>query len=298
MKVLITGAGGQLAAELLHTAPPEHELVALTRAELDVSDEAAITAVLARHRPEAVINTAAYTRVDEAEDERAAAFAVNADGAGWLAEAAAALDAAMIQVSTDFVFGDGSGVARRPDEVVDAGDPLGVYGASKLEGEKRVTAATGGSALVVRTAWLYSRHGRNFVTAMLERMRDGRELAVVADQIGTPTWARGLARALWRGLARGIAGVQHWTDAGVASWYDFAVAIQDEAQAFGLLAQPVAIRPIASGDYPTRARRPAFCVLDKTRTWEALETQPVHWRRALRIMLAELQGDTASSRDG
>ena len=110
-----------------------------------------------------------------------------------------------------------------------------------------------------------------------------------AFQIGTPTWARGLARARWRGLARGITGVHHWTDAGVASWYDFAIAVQDEARDLGLLARPVEIEPIPSTGYPTRARRPAFSVLDKTDTWKALELPPVHWRRALRIMLAEME---------
>lgn len=286
MKVLVTGAGGQLAAELLHTAPPEHQIVALTRRELDLTDRPAVAATLAEHRPEAVINAAAYTRVDDAEDEPETAFAVNAEGAGSLAEEAAALDAALIHVSTDFVFGDGGGTPWRPD---DSGEPLGVYGASKLEGERRVATATGGSALIVRTAWLYSRHGRNFVTAMLERMRAGKALTIVADQIGTPTWARGLAGALWRGLARGIAGLHHWTDAGVASWYDFAVAIQDEAVALGLVAQPVSIAPVPFEAYPTRARRPAFSVLDKTATWKALEIRPAHWRHALREMLAEME---------
>lgn len=286
MRVLITGAGGQLAAELAHTAPPEHELIGLTRGQLDVTDDAAIGEAFAELRPEAVINTAAYTGVDEAEDDPETAHAVNAGGAGRLAEVAAANAAAMVHLSTDFVFGDGAGAPHRVDAPT---APLGVYGASKLEGEKRVLAATGGSALVVRTAWLYSRHGANFVTGMLSRLRGGEPLAVVADQVGTPTWARGLARALWRGLGLGIAGVHHWTDAGVASWYDLAVAVQDEALGLGLLAGTVPVRPVASADYPTRARRPAFSVLDKTATWSALGIEPVHWRRALRIMLAELE---------
>jgi dTDP-4-dehydrorhamnose reductase len=192
----------------------------------------------------------------------------------------------MLHVSTDFVFGEGRGRPRLPS---DRPEPLGVYGASKLAGEELVAEATAGEALIMRSAWVYSRHGRNFVTAILERIRLGDALGVVADQVGTPTWARGLAQALWRGLALGLGGIHHWTDAGVASWYDFAVAIQDDAVDLGLLERPVEIQPLRSEDYETAAARPAFSVLDKTATWKALGLKPNAWRHALRVMLGEFR---------
>jgi dTDP-4-dehydrorhamnose reductase len=147
------------------------------------------------------------------------------------------------------------------------------------------------AALVIRTAWVYASHGRNFVRSMLGQMRERDALAVVADQVGTPTWARGLAQAIWRAADRpGLGGILHWTDAGVASWYDFAMAIRDEALPLGLLERAVPVRPIRTEEYPTAARRPAFSVLDKSATWSALGIEPVHWRANLRLMLRELAG--------
>lgn len=286
MKVVITGADGQLGRELQRTASPAHDLVALTRGDLDLTDGDAVSSVIRALEPEAVINAAAYTAVDRAEEERDRAFAVNADGAGRLAEAAARAGAMMIHISTDFVFGESHGRPRLPSE---RPEPLGVYGASKLAGEAKVAAATGEAALILRTAWVYSRYGRNFVTAILERIRGGDAIGVVSDQVGSPTWARGLAQALWRALVLGLDGIHHWTDAGVASWYDFAVAIQDEALDLGLLEHSVQIRPLRSADYETAAPRPAFSVLDKTATWEALGVEPSSWRHALRVMLGELR---------
>jgi dTDP-4-dehydrorhamnose reductase len=282
--VLIAGAGGQLGRELVATAPRGARVVALDRAALDVSDAAAVDVAVRAAGPAVVINAAAYTAVDRAETDAHAARAVNADGAAHLAAAAARWGARTVHLSTDFVFDGESSRPYAPGHVV---APLGVYGATKAEGERRVLAADP-RAVVVRTAWVYSAHGGNFVKTMLRLMATRDEVRVVADQVGTPTWARGLAGALWRVAARGdVAGVHHWTDAGVASWYDVAVAVQEEAVAAGLLARAVPVVPIRTEDYPTPARRPAYSVLDKTASWAAFGVGAPHWRAQLRAALGE-----------
>ena len=287
MKVLVTGAGGQLASELQLCAPAHVHIVALGRAELDIVDEAAVQRVMETHRPTVVINAAAYTAVDRAESESARAYAVNADGPGYLARTCAAQDARLIHVSTDFVF---SGEACHPYRPDDATAPVSVYGASKLAGEQQVREVLGDAAVIVRTAWVYSRIGNNFVKTMLRLMAEREQLSVVADQVGTPTWAYALAGALWRVVERPqVGGTLHWTDAGIASWYDFAVAIEEEARTQGLLTHRVEIKPIAATDYPTPAKRPAWSVLDKTDTWRQLDCAGLHWREALRRMLADLK---------
>ncbi|MFW6093619.1 MAG: dTDP-4-dehydrorhamnose reductase [Pseudomonadota bacterium] len=286
-KVLITGGNGQLGRELAHTAPGHAEAVALPRDALDITDPDSVHAALDAHHPDVLINAAAYTAVDKAEAEADTAAAVNAHGPGVLARAVAARGIRLLHVSTDFVFDGQASTPYRPD---DPPNPLGVYGRTKLEGEERVLAAADDHSLIVRTGWVYAGHGHNFVHTMLRLMRERDELAVVADQVGTPTWARGLARALWGFVDRPqTEGVYHWSDAGVASWYDFAVAIGEEAEALGLLPRQVPVRPIPTREFPTPARRPAYSVLDKTATWQALELHPEHWRVALRSMLCDLR---------
>ena len=191
-----------------------------------------------------------------------------------------------MHISTDFVFDGASNRAYTP---WDAPRPLSVYGESKLAGERRALESAC-EAVVVRTAWVYASAGRNFVLTMLRLMREREQVRVVGDQIGTPTWATSLAYAL-RDLIESepAKGIYHWTDLGLASWYDFAVAIQDEALERGLLSRPAAIVPIGTKDYPTRARRPAFSVLDTAATRALLPTPAVHWRHNLRMMLDELR---------
>lgn len=287
-RVLVTGAAGQLGRALGGTAPAGWTVCGYDADELDITDAAAVRERVEAVRPAIVVNAAAWTAVDRAEAEPEAAYAVNARGAANVARAAAAAGARVVHVSTDFVFDGSIGRPLTPDDPV---NPLGVYGRTKLEGEREVLAATDGAAVVVRTAWLYAAEGTNFVRTMLRLMAERAEVRVVADQIGTPTWARSLAGAIWTVAARPtVRGVHHWTDAGVASWYDFAVAIQEEALAAGLLARAVPVRPIASTEFPTPARRPAFSVLDKRATWEALGVEAEHWRVNLRHMLKELAG--------
>lgn len=284
MRVLLVGGSGQLGRELQRCKPAGTELQVLSSQELDLRDAELVLARASAFLPQVVINAAAYTAVDRAESEREAAFAVNGQGAANLALAARTVGAYCIQVSTDFVF---DGAQSRPYLPTDRTNPLGVYGASKLAGEQLALAAYPEGVAVVRTAWLYSAFGNNFVTTMLRLMAEREKLGVVADQVGTPTWARGLAEALWQMCQVQPKGIWHWTDAGVASWYDFAVAIQEEGLFCGLLKREIPLLPINTVDYPTPAKRPSYSVLDKTETWAALGMTPSHWRVALRRMLNE-----------
>lgn len=284
MKVLITGASGQLGQALQKTAPQDAQIIAADRQMLDISDDAAISRLLQQSAPDLVINAAAYTAVDKAESEREAAHAINAHAAGHLAREARRLGARFVHVSTDFVFDGQSAEPYAPDAPT---APLSVYGASKLAGEQLVLDAHA-EALVLRTAWVYLAGGQNFVATMLRLMRERPELRVVADQIGTPTHATSLARAIWTLDGAGAHGIHHWTDAGVASWYDFAVAIAEEAQIIGLIDRSVSVVPIRSRDYPTPARRPALSVLDKESSW-AITGPARHWRAELRLALREMK---------
>ncbi len=283
MKVLITGAG-QLAWELQRSCPPGITLHALDRQALDISDADAVAAVMQRIQPDAVINAAAYTAVDKAENECDHAMAVNALGPQYLAEQCQALGAYFLHVSTDFVF---NGEASRPYTTDAPIQPLGVYGESKAAGEQAIAQAMTHNWAVVRTAWVYSSHGNNFVRTMLRLMKEKPALGVVGDQVGTPTWAKGLAERCWAAVQQRIEGTYHWTDAGVASWYDFAVAIQRAGLELGLLDAEIPIDSIPSDAYPTPAKRPAYSVLDKSRMIEALGVKPTHWQTQLQLMMKE-----------
>ena len=286
MKVLVLGGGGQVATAVAAAAPASAHVVVKSRSELDICDEKALVRTLADSGAEWVINAAAYTAVDRAEDDAPQATAVNDTAVGAMAAAALTMGCRLVHLSTDFVFDGESNRAYRPD---DRTNPLSVYGASKLGGERHVLIADA-AGIVLRTSWVYAAAGRNFVLTMLRLMAEKERLSVVCDQIGAPTWAAGVASAIWDLVAGGApGGVYHWTDLGVASWYDFAVAIQDEALQRGLLRRAVPITPIASADYRTRARRPAFSVLDSSSTRARVGTPARHWRHNLRTMLDELR---------
>ncbi|HXV01201.1 MAG TPA: dTDP-4-dehydrorhamnose reductase [Caulobacteraceae bacterium] len=285
MKALVTGAGGQVARALIAAAPPGWTIAPMTRADLDVTDRAAVETTVATVAPDLIINAGAYTAVDRAESESEAAFAVNRDGPAHLAAAARAAGSRLVHFSTDFVFDGRSGRPYRPD---DEPAPASVYGASKLAGETAVLE-TCPEALIVRTAWVYGPIGGNFLTTMLRLMAERPELEVVADQIGTPTSTLTLAPAVWGFAAAGARGIWHFTDAGAASWYDFAQAIAEEALAAGLLGTAPPIRPIATIDYPTAAARPAYSVLDKSAAFALLGGPAPHWRVALRQVLREMK---------
>ena len=284
--VLITGAGGQLGQELLLTAGSAFNCIGVDRKGLDISDPEAIASKLKQSRADILINAAAYTAVDKAESEPDLAGRVNALAPGYLASACALNDVRMIHLSTDFVF---DGEATQPYQPDSATAPVSEYGRGKLAGEVAVKSVLP-EALIVRTSWVYSRFGSNFVKTMLRLMSEREELGVVCDQLGTPTWARGLARALWAAAARPqLRGTYHWSDAGVCSWHDFACAIYQEGRAAGLLNNDVTVKPIPASSYPTPAHRPAYSVLDKASSWRDFEIEGVPWRDQLRSMLLDMK---------
>lgn len=285
MRALIFGAGGQLGRALAAAAPGGTELLLLDRSRCDVADEAAVEAAIRNAGADLILNAAAYTAVDRAESEPELAERINGRAPGVMAAAAERAAAQFVHVSTDFVF---SGARELPLKPEDNPSPASVYGSSKLAGEQAVQAAATG-ALIVRTAWVYDAAGSNFVRTMLRLMGEREAVSVVADQVGTPTWSRSLADSIWKLSGLGAQGVLHFTDAGVASWYDFAVAIAEEGLAAGLLSREVAVKPIRTKDYPTPAKRPGYSVLDKSATWELLGGQAEHWRVNLRRCLQEIE---------
>ncbi|MBC7496316.1 MAG: dTDP-4-dehydrorhamnose reductase [Sphingomonadaceae bacterium] len=284
MRALVAGSGGQLGRALAATLPASVTLIAPPEAEFDITDADAVRRIVADARADIVINAAAYTAVDRAEADEAKARAINVYAVGTLASAARIKGAGFVHVSTDFVF---DGTAHTPYAPNATPNPLGAYGRTKLDGEI-AAAEFHPSPLLVRTAWVYAAGGNNFVATMLRLMGERDEVRVVADQFGTPTHAVTLARTLWTLIAGGHNGTFHATDAGTASWYDFAQAIQDEALAVGLLTRAVTVTPIRTIDYPTPAKRPAFGVLDKTATW-AITGYPRHWRAELHDCLAAIK---------
>ena len=285
MKVLVTGAAGQLGRALRAMRPASVELIACTRADLDIGDAQAVQLRLERERPDVIINAAAYTAVDKAESEPERARRINTGGPGNLARSARGIGARLIHVSSDFVFDGEASSPYRPEAPT---RPLSVYGLTKRDGESAVLAALPEHSVIVRTAWVYAAEGANFMRTMLRLLGERGAVRVVADQVGTPTAAGPLAEVLWRIAAEPqIRGIHHWTDAGVASWYDFAVAIAEEGSARGLLPTAVTVTPIATEEYPTPARRPAYSVLDK-RSLAAFGFAPLHWRQRLRETLQGL----------
>lgn len=292
MRILLLGGNGQVGRALRRTLPALGELVVATRdgADADVVADfdapQALPGLVARIAPDVVVNAAAHTAVDRAEAEPEAAFRANAEAPAALARGCAVTGALLVQYSTDYVF-DGRGV--RPYREDDATAPLGVYGASKLAGEAAIRAS-GARHAILRTAWVYAAHGRNFLHTMLRLAAEREELRVVADQIGTPTPAAWIAEATAHILRRGLAasGTWHLVAAGQTSWHGFAEAIMDEALAAGLLARRPRVLPIATADYPTPARRPAYSVLDTTKAQREFGLAPPAWRAGLRATLREL----------
>lgn len=297
MKLLVVGGNGQVGHALLSSLAPVGEVVATTRSgvlddgsaceRLDLSDLETIEPLVHRVRPDAVVNAAAYTAVDRAEDEIEAAFRANADAPGRLADACAALGIALVHYSTDYVF-DGRGT--RPYRETDPTAPLGVYGRSKLAGEEAI-AASGAHHLILRTAWVYGLHGHNFLRTMLRVGAERDELRVVADQRGCPTPARLIADATASIVRHGLAesGVRHLVAGGETTWHGLAEAIFEEALATGLMARAPRVTPIATHEYPTRAARPAYSVLDTTWLRDEYGLELPDWRDALHQTLRASQ---------
>jgi len=280
MRVLITGANGQLGGALQRTAPDWADINAIDVDDCDLTDVPMLRARLVVEAPDLIINAAAYTAVDKAESDEDLARAINSLAVAAMVEAMAETGGKVVHVSTDFVFDGTSPRAYVPDDVR---NPLSVYGRTKAEGEDHLRSTD----LLVRTAWVYEAGGANFVRTMIRLMKEREELAVVADQIGSPTWATGLARTIWGLVEKGASGTFHHSDDGAISWHDFAVAIAEEAHERGLIARIPVIRPIATAEYPTPARRPSFSLLDSSSTRACLGDTPTPWRENLCRMLEE-----------
>jgi dTDP-4-dehydrorhamnose reductase len=299
MKVLLFGANGQVGHELHRALAPLGEVVCTTRngtladgtpcetADFDAPDT--LPALVARIAPDVVVNAAAYTAVDRAEDEPDAAFRANAEAPRAIAEACARRDALLVHYSTDYVF---DGTATRPYREDDPTNPLGVYGASKLAGEQAIQAS-GARHMIFRTAWVYAAHGKNFLLTMLRLAKEHDELRVVADQVGTPTSAALIADVTAAALRQSPmpSGLWHLTAHGQTSWHGFAEAIVEGAFERGLIARKPSVVPIASADFITRARRPAYSCLDNGRLPPDLRSVVHDWRDGLRRVLDELGAD-------
>jgi len=293
--ILVTGAGGQVGRELLRVGAIRGvRILGLTRAELDVSDADAVHATLAAHRPTLVVNAAAFTAVDRAEAEPGAALAANRDGPAHLADACAALDIPLIHLSTDYVF---DGTKREPYTEDDATNPLNVYGASKLAGEDEVRARLR-RHIILRTSWVFSAHGHNFVRSMLRLAQQSPALSVVADQCGCPTPAVHLAVAILD-IAEQLRwgrddawGTYHLTGRGETTWFGFAQAIFELLGRLGMDPLP-AVRPVTLAEFHTPALRPAYSVLDCARIHATFGITARPWRSALFATLRTLRAEAA-----
>jgi len=285
MRILITGAAGQLGQSLQYTAPPAIELIVTDMQSLDLRDAANLAAELKKHRPELIINAAGYTAVDKAEIEPELAHEVNGAAVGRLADYCADGRCRLIHVSTDYVFAGDDWLPLKPD---DPTDPQSVYGASKLAGEIAAKRA-GEHAKVIRSSWIYSEYGENFVRTMLRLGDERAELSIVNDQRGSPTYAHNLAATIWK-LANvwPTADVLHYADAGEVTWRQFAEAIFAQAVKQGLLRKAPQVHPISTADYAAPAARPAYSVLDTSLCCELLGVEPPRWQDSLQLMLTNL----------
>ncbi|MDA1372683.1 MAG: dTDP-4-dehydrorhamnose reductase [Proteobacteria bacterium] len=282
--ILLTGSRGQLGLTLAHywsasDLAKKFELLHYDIDEMDLTSTSAVNQELNRVMPHTIVNTAAYTAVDQAEAERDAAFAVNEHAVANLADWAAAHDCRIVHVSTDFVFDGRQDSPYGPEDIA---APLSIYGASKLAGEQQLAARLPDNHVIVRTSWLYSEYGKNFVKTMLRLMQQQEELGVVADQIGSPTSTHTLAAFLLSLLNhKSKPGIYHWTDGASISWYEFAVAIQREYVNQGMLNRKVMINPITTAEYPTAATRPAYSVLDRNKALVEFQLEESSWQEEL-----------------
>ena len=274
-RILITGANGQLGNEMrvLSEEYPEHAYFFTDVAELDICNEQAVMDFVKANGIHTIVNCAAYTAVDNAEDHAEFCARLNADAVGYLAKSAEANGAEFIQISTDYVF---DGTAHVPYQETDPTCPESVYGSTKLEGERNALAYCS-RAMVIRTAWLYSTFGNNFVKTMIRLGKERDSLGVIFDQIGTPTYARDLARAIFEAIRQGVVpGVYHFSNEGVCSWYDFAKAIHRLA---GITTCQV--KPLHTSEYPAKAKRPHYSVLDKSKIKATYGMEVPYWMESL-----------------
>lgn len=280
-KILVTGANGQLGRELQTLAGLSPGFVFTDRETLPVDDPAAIAKAFATHQPAWCINCAAYTAVDGAESDKETAFRINGDAPGYLADACRAIGARLIHISTDYVFPGNSPAPLRED---DPTGPVNTYGASKLEGERRCIDKYPDGTVIIRTAWVYSEFGNNFVKTMIRLMAERPAINVVNDQVGSPTYAADLAAAILAIVSakKFIPGIYNYSNEGRISWYEFALAIRHK------IGSACTVNPIPAGSYPTPAARPHFSLLDKTHIKKTYNLTIPDWEASLDVCLSRL----------
>ena len=288
--IFVTGSNGQLGSELkmLSHQYSEADFIFTSKEELPVNNEEAVRIFFKKYQPRYCINCAAYTAVDKAESEKELAFSVNAEAPGILAKACKENNTRLVHISTDYVF---NGAATIPYKEDDPTDPKSVYGVSKLEGEKKIIQ-TNPDSIIIRTSWVYSEVGKNFVKTMLKLMKEKQEISVVNDQIGSPTYAADLAETIMKiisncqlSIANWIHGIYNYSNDGIISWYDFALAIKE------LTGSHCKIDPIPTSQYPTPAKRPAYSVLDKTKIQQTFGIKLKDWKASLAVCLQRIQNN-------
>jgi dTDP-4-dehydrorhamnose reductase len=285
-KVLLIGADGQLGRLMAQMKPENISLHSCTRENLDITDQAAVKKIIEQISPNIIINTAAYTAVDNAEKDQKTAFRVNADAVANIAQSANE-KTRIIHISTDFVF---SRTSTRPYTPEDLTCPVSVYGESKLAGEQALLTFHPNNSIIIRTSWLYSSLTKNFVTTMLTLMGSRDELNVVNDQYGSPTSALNLAKIIWDlACVESAQGIYHWSDSGVITWYDFAVEIQKQARQLGILHSDINIKPIPTSAFPTPATRPEYSALDCSKTEVLLGQSTAAWQDQLHQVLSDIK---------
>ncbi len=282
-KIIVVGATGQLGSEInmLSRHYPQNEFIFLSESDLSILDFEAVRKVFEHQKPAFLINCAAYTAVDKAETDRETAFKVNTEAVSFMAALCNEYQTGFVHISTDYVFDGTSDVPYKPE---DATNPKSVYGATKLEGEK-LAFENNPSTVLIRTAWVYSEFGHNFVKTMIRLMNEREEINVVNDQVGSPTYAADLADAILKIISSGnwVPGIYHFTNSGIISWYDFAIAIKEEIES------NCRVNPITTLQYPTPAKRPAFSVLDTSKIETVYSIRMNHWRGSLKNCLVKLE---------
>lgn len=284
-KVLVLGKNGQVAKELAQTVPDDIETIFAGRNELDLLQPDLIADFIEKESPDVIINAAAYTAVDKAESDQDAAFCLNYECVQVLVQLCKKLNIRLIHISTDFVFDGSSNV---PYKIEDKTSPLGVYGLSKLKGEKTIESGLE-NFVIVRTSWVYSAYGQNFLKTMVNLMKSRDSLGIIYDQVGTPTSAKNIANLLWVIAKSDVRGLYHYTDAGCASWFDFAQVIYQKAKDLKIFNHDILITPITSEQYPTPAKRPHYSVMDSSVLSNLLNLNRVHWIDAVQSCVDEVK---------
>ena len=293
MKILLTGASGQLGREILNTKPKGIEIINKNRFELDLFSEDSCINILKEYKPQWVINCAAYTNVDKAEDQKDIAYSINALAPKYFSKAIKDHGGDLLHISTDYVFDGNKG---SPYHTTDRKSPLSIYGYTKAKGEDFIIdhLADLNKGNIIRTSWLMSKYGNNFAKKILNKFNDNLLLSVIADQIGCPTTASTLAEACWKTIelkSKGIKmpNIMHYCNAGVASWYDIAIALEEIGRELNLINHSVKVLPISSKSYPSKAKRPPYSVLDTFETLDKLSLHPINWRKAIYFLLETIK---------